>query len=480
MVMGDLATCCDVLVVGAGFGGYVAAIRAAQLGKDVLLVDRGGERGLGGTCLNNGCIPSKALIYAAGIAHGARNAGEMGIDAGALSVDMAKMQAWKQGVIDKLRLGVEMLCKRHGVQIAQGEAFFKSSGSAGIRNEKGVGTVEFGHAIIASGVTHMQHPKMPFDGSNVLNSAQALKLSEIPRELLVVGGGYIALEMGTLFAKLGSKVKIVHRSERILRGMDDEVADVVLKKLPALGIELMLNSEVDGFEEGADGRLAVSVREKGREAGKVAADKILVAIGNVATTAGLGLENTQMQLDENGFVKVDEKMRTHDHKIFAVGDCVGAPMLAHKASRQGKIAAEVIAGLESSFSNKVIPAVVFCEPEVASAGLGEEDAMTLGKEVVVGKFPFRALGRALTMDSGEGFVKIVAEKNSGLVLGVHIVGPDAGELISEAALAIEMGAVLEDLAFTIHPHPTLPEALNEAAEAALGKAIHIFQGELKK
>ncbi|MDO8339748.1 MAG: NAD(P)/FAD-dependent oxidoreductase, partial [Candidatus Burarchaeum sp.] len=301
-----------------------------------------------------------------------------------------------------------------------------------------------------------------------------------PRELIVVGGGYIALEMGTLFAKLGSKVTIVHRSGRILKGVDAEAVDVVLKRLPALGIELMLNSEVDGVEEGAGGKLKVSVREKGKEAVQFGADKVLVAIGNEASTSGLGLENTSVQLDEKGFVKVDEKMRTHDHKIFAVGDCVGAPMLAHKASRQGKVAAEVIGGLDSKFSNKVVPSVVFCEPEVASAGLGEEEAAAQGKQVVIGKFPFRALGRALTMNSSEGFVKIVSEKDSGLVLGVHIVGSDAGELISEAALAIEMGAVLEDLAFTIHPHPTLSEAVNEAAEAALGKAIHIFQGELRK
>ena len=480
MVMGDIASGCDVLVIGAGFGGYVAAIRAAQLGKEVVLVEREGEKGLGGTCLNNGCIPSKALIYAAGIAHAAKGAGEMGINAGSLAVDMQKMQAWKQGVVDKLRTGVGMLCKRYGVQFVQGEVFFKSSGSVGIRGEKGISTVEFGHAIIASGAAHMQHPKLAFDGRNVISSTEALKLAEVPRELLVVGGGYIALEIGTLFAKLGSKVTIVHRSERILRGVDDEVVDVVLKRLPALGIELMLNSEVDGVEEGAGGKLKVSVREKGKEAVKLGADKVLVAIGNAASTAGLGLENTQVQLDEKGFVKVDGKMRTQDHKIFAVGDAVGAPMLAHKASRQGKVAAEVIAGLESSFCNKVVPSVVFCEPEVAGAGLTESEAAAQGKEVVIGKFPFRALGRALAMNSPEGFVKVVAEKDTGCVLGVHIVGPDAGELISEAALAIEMGAVLEDLAFTIHPHPTLPEALNEAAEAALGKAIHIFQGDLKK
>ena len=478
--MGDIASGCDVLVIGGGPGGYVAAIRAAQLGKEVMLVDREGEGGLGGLCLNNGCIPSKALIYAADVAHMmGHGAKEMGITAQGVNVDMGKMQAWKQGVVDRLRGGVGILCKKNGVKVVKGEAFFKSSGSTGIRTENGTMSVDFGHAIVATGSEHRALEGLPFDGKRVMSSTEALKLAEVPKDLLVIGAGYIGLEIGTVFAKLGSRVRMINRAERVMGGLDQDLVEVVLKRLGSLGVELMLNTEFGSMTE-KGGRMEVALRGNGGKETAVPADRILVAVGHVPNTKGLGLEKTGVRLDEKGFIKVDERMRTADHKIYAVGDVAGSPLLAHKASRQGKVAAEAICGMESAYRNRAVPSVVFCEPEIASVGLGEEEARAQGRQVKVGRFPFRALGRALARNRGEGFVQVVAEKDTDLVLGIHVVGEGAGELISEASLAIEMGAVLEDLAATIHPHPTLPEALSEAAEATMGKAVHIFQGELKE
>jgi len=479
MVMGDIASGTDVLIIGGGPGGYVAAIRAAQLGKDVTLVERKGEAGLGGICLNEGCIPSKALIYASELAYELGHSEELGIVVKDVSIDLPKMQAWKQGIVDKLRGGVAGLLKQNGVQVMQGEAFFKASGTAGVRMEKGVSTIDFGNAIIATGAEPQELEGLPVDGQFVIGSSEALMLAEAPENIVVIGAGYIALEMCSVFRKLGSKVCVVNRSDRAMRGLDKDLVDVVVKKLQALGVEFHFNAAFDGIVE-QGGKKAVRIKKEGGESIVLPADKVLVTIGHKANTKGLGLENTQVKLDEKGFVKVDERMRTSDHKIYAIGDVVGAPLLAHKASRQGKVAAEAIAGLESAYHNRVVPAVVYCDPEIASAGMGEEEAVAKGVQYVVGRFPFRALGRSMTRNESDGFVKILAEKESGVVLGVHIVGAEAGELISEAALGIEMGAVLEDVAATIHPHPTLPEALMEAAEAAQGKAIHIFQGELKK
>ncbi|RLG20330.1 dihydrolipoyl dehydrogenase [Candidatus Micrarchaeota archaeon] len=479
MVMGDLASGCDVLVIGGGPGGYVAAIRAAQLGKDVMIVDEKGERGLGGLCLNDGCIPSKALIYASEIAGVlGKESEKFGISVEGLKVDMGKMQEWKQGVVDKLNNGVKMLCKRHGIAVVKGEAFFKSSGKVGVRTEKGIVSVEFGHAIIATGSNHRPLEKLPFDGKQVVSSTEALKFSEVPKELLVVGGGYIGLELGTVYAKLGSKVKIVTHGSRVLRGVDRDLVEVVLKRLDEIGVEVLFDTAVEGKSEEGE-RLKVKLRQKEGKVVEVDADKVLIAIGHSPNTKELGLDKTNVKMDEKGYIKVDERMRTADHKIYAVGDAVGAPLLAHKASRQGVVAAEAICGMKTTYHNRAVPAVVFTDPEVASVGISEEEAKEQGKDFKVGKFPFRALGRALTRNKTEGFVKIVAEKDSGLVLGIHIVGSEAGELISEGALAVELGAVLEDLAATIHPHPTLSEALSEAADATLGKAIHIFQPKIK-
>ncbi|VVB90061.1 Dihydrolipoyl dehydrogenase [uncultured archaeon] len=469
MVMGDLVTGCDVLVVGGGPGGYTAAIRAAQLGKDVLLVEK---HDLGGVCVYRGCIPSKTLIHAANFIYDIKNPGNIGIKT-SVEFDYKKIQAWRFEVVKKLRDGITHLCKKYGVQVMKGEAFFESSNKARVTLPDGeTSTIQFEKAVIATGSRSSDFPGYPYDGKFVINSNDALGLMKVPEEMVIIGAGYISIELGTMYAKLGTRIRIIQRSSRILTKFDPELVEVVSQKMKKLGMEVYYNSSPQGMRKEKDKAIVTIADNTGKKT-DLQADKIMVAVGVKPNSENLGLENTKVELDNKGFIKVDDKRRTTDHEIFAVGDVAGAPLLAHKAFREGKVAAEVIAGLPSAFDNRAIPATVFSDPEIATVGLGEESARKAGFEISTGKFPFRASGSALTIDRPEGFVKVVANKKTGEILGIHIVGTHASMLISEASHTIEMAALLEDLAGTIHPHPTLPEMLAEASEVALGKAIHL-------
>ncbi len=469
MVMGDIITGCDVLVIGGGPGGYTAAIRASQLGNDVILVEK---FDLGGTCVYRGCIPSKTLIHAANFIYDIRNPGNTGIK-GSVEFDYKKLQQWKYEVIKKLRDGITHLCKKYGVQVIKGEAFLESSNKARVTLPDGeVTTLQFENAIIATGSRTQEFPGFPFDGKFVISSNEALGLTKVPGDMVIIGAGYISIELGTMYAKLGTRVQIIQRSTRILSRFDPELVEVVSQRSKKLGIEVYYNSKPEGIRKEKDKAIVTVVDAAGKKT-ELNADKVLIAVGVKPNVENIGLENTKVELDKNGCIKVDEKRRTTDTKIYAVGDVTGPPLLAHKAFRDGKVAAEVISGLPSAFDNRAIPSAVFSDPEIATVGLDEETARKAGFEVATGKFPFRASGSALTMDRTEGFVKVVANKKTGEILGIHIVGPNASMLISEASHSIEMSAFLEDLAGTIHPHPTLPETLGEAAEVALGKAIHL-------
>tara|TARA_Y100000310_G_scaffold344679_1_gene458744 strand:- start:1354 stop:2754 length:1401 start_codon:yes stop_codon:yes gene_type:complete len=454
----------EVVVIGAGPGGYVAAIRLAQLGKKVVLVDKGK---LGGICLNYGCIPSKAMIYASELFDKIKKSSDMGINADNVSVDFAKMQEWKNKIISKLNKGIELLCKQNKINVIKGTGFFESSNRLKITN--GNSYVDFKNAIIAVGSKPIELPNFKFDGKKIISSTDALYLDDIPKNLVVVGGGYIGLELGTVYAKLGSKVHVVEMTSQILPGFDRSIVDVLQKNLEKIDVKIHLNSKAEKFE---DGKVGISSKDKGKIL--LDADNVLVAVGRKPIADEIGLENTKVKLDDKGFVKVDGNLRTDDGSIYAIGDVSVGPMLAHKASSQGKSVAEVIAGYKESYENAVVPAVIFTDPEIAIVGLSEEEAKDKGIKVKTGKFPFRVSSRAMTKNETEGFVKIIADEKSSKIIGVQIIGNDASDLISEASLAIKMGATLDDLALTIHPHPTLSESLMEAAEATMGKAIHIL------
>ncbi|MFH1132920.1 MAG: dihydrolipoyl dehydrogenase [Nanoarchaeota archaeon] len=470
MVVGSLTVDVDVAVIGAGPGGYVAAIRLAQLGKNVALVEQ--EKELGGICLNHGCIPTKALIHASNFFAAIKDLEAVGIHVKEYSVDMPKMKAWKDGILAKLNSGIKTLCDKYGIEVLEGKGVFKSSTELRIEGKSDINTIRFKNAVIATGSLPIELPAFPFSHPKIMDSSKALQLDEIPKRLAVVGGGYVGTEMGTVYAKLGSEVHIIERAPRLLSTLDAELALLCAKKLQELGITIHTNTLVEGIVD-KDGKTFVRVEVEGKEQ-LMETDKVFVVVGRRPNSQDLGLENTKVKLDGKGFIVVDKSMRTTDPAIFAIGDVVGQPMLAHKASREAKVAAEVISGLPAAFDNKVIPYVVFNDPEIASVGMTEDEAKAKGHDIVVGKFPFSALGRALTLNHTEGFVKWVAEKSTGVILGMHCIGPGASDIVSEATLAIEMGATLEDVALTIHPHPTLPESLMEAAEVTLGKGIHIF------
>jgi dihydrolipoamide dehydrogenase len=467
-----LARRVDALVIGAGPGGYVAALRLGQLGKETLLVER--DR-LGGECLNYGCIPSKALINTASLINKVRGAEEMGI-AAQVKVDMARLQRWKTSVVERLTSGIAQLCKGNGVEVAYGSASFKDPRRVEVRREDGAEEVQVENVIIATGSHPVQLPGLEHDGNLILGSREALELEEVPGRLLVVGGGITGLEIATMYNKLGSEVTVVEMMDRLMPGypgIDDEMVRVVARSLKRLGVKYHTGSKVKALERRRDG-LVVSVNTPDGVV-DYPTDKVLVSVGRRPTTEGLDLARAGVALDGKGFIKVDRSMRTNVAGIYAIGDVAGVPFLAHKASYEGKVAAEAIAGLPAEADYVAIPSAVFTDPEVAYVGLTGEEAKEKGHRTVTGKFPFAALGRALTMDEPDGFVRVVADAESRLILGVQAVGAYASDLISEAALALEMGATVEDLALTIHPHPTLPEAIMEAAEAALGKSVHILR-----
>ena len=458
------------MVIGAGPGGYVAGIRLGQLGKKAVVIEKAAP---GGVCLNVGCIPSKALINAAKLYEKASHASEMGITIDNLRIDLGRLQTWKDSVVGKLTSGVKQLLKANGCDYLEGTATLLSPRSVRVTrpDSEDETVIETENIIIATGSRPVAIPSLPFDHNRIVDSTGALALRELPARLVVVGGGYIGMEIGTLYAKFGSQVTFVEALPSILPGSDAECVQVVARKAKKLGINILVGAKAQGVTE--KGSHAVLTVERNGETIELEADKILVSVGRRPNIENLGLEIAGVKT-VGGFITVDREMRTNVPTIFAIGDVAGQPMLAHKGSREGEVAAEVIAGKPAAMDAQVIPAVVFTDPEIASAGLTSEEAEKRGHKVKVGKFPFTALGRAIANLDTDGFAKVVTDAESGQLLGVHIVGNGAGDLISEAALAIEMGASTADLALTIHPHPTLPEAIMEAAKASLGEAIHIL------
>ncbi|QPC46192.1 dihydrolipoyl dehydrogenase [Mangrovibacillus cuniculi] len=469
MVVGDFPIETDTLVVGAGPGGYVAAIRAAQLGQKVTIVEKGN---LGGVCLNVGCIPSKALISAAHRYETAQHSEDMGIKAENVTVDFSKVQEWKAGVVKKLTGGVEGLLKGNKVEIVRGEAFFVDSTNVKVMDEKSSQTYKFKNAILATGSRPIEIKGFKYS-ERVLDSTGALSLKEIPEKLVVIGGGYIGTELGTAYANFGTKVTILEGTDEILGGFEKQMTAVVKKNLKKKGVDIITNAMAKGVEESADG-VVVSYEAKG-ETLTVEADYVLVTVGRRPNTDDLGLEQAGVELTERGLVKIDKQCRTNVSNIFAIGDIVEGPPLAHKASYEGKIAAEVIGGHPAEIDYLGIPAVCFTEPELASVGYSEKEAKDEGIEVVAAKFPFAANGRALALNQTDGFLKLVTRKEDGLVIGAQIAGTGASDMIAELGLAIEAGMTAEDIAMTIHAHPTLGEISMEAAEIAIGMPIHVVK-----
>ncbi|MFD1206844.1 dihydrolipoyl dehydrogenase [Sporosarcina contaminans] len=468
MVVGDFPIEVDTLVVGSGPGGYVAAIRAAQLGQKVTIVEK---ENLGGVCLNVGCIPSKALISVGHRYASAKDSDDMGISASDVKLDFTKAQAFKDSVVKKLTGGVEGLLKGNKVDIVKGEAYFVDSNTAKVMDEKSSQTYKFKNAIIATGSRPVEIPSFKYS-KRVINSTGALNLEEVPGHLVVIGGGYIGTELGSAYANLGSKVTIIEGADDILAGFEKQMTQIVKKGLKKKGVEVVVKASAKGVEE-SDSGVVVTYEAKGEEQ-KVEADYVLVTVGRRPNTDEIGLAEMGIKMSDRGLIEVDKQCRTSVSNIFAIGDIVAGPQLAHKASYEGKVAAEAISGEKSEVDYLAIPAVCFTDPELATVGLNEQQAKDEGYEVTVGKFPFAANGRALALNATDGFVKLVARKEDGLLLGAQIVGENASDMIAELGLAIEAGMTLEDIAMTIHAHPTLGEISMEAAEVALGKPIHMI------
>lgn len=469
----------DVAVIGSGPGGYVAAIRAGQLGKSVICIEKETP---GGVCLNVGCIPSKALIQAAKNYHKIGHLQEMGISVPAkhITLDVAALQAWKGKVITKLTGGVQMLIKSAKGRLLKGVARFVSATELHVETAEGPVRVQADSIVIATGSRPMEVTGFSFQHPRIHDSTGGLSFSEVPSSLVVIGGGYIGLELGMMWAKLGSRVTIVEYTDQLLPGNDPDLVAVVTKKAQALGMKLYLGHKALRFTENGKKGVHVFLSPRMQENTEISieCEQVLCAVGRRPNSENLGLKEIGIVVDEKGFIKVDKQQRTNVPNVYAIGDVCGQPMLAHKASKEAEVAAEVIAGHHAEMDAVVIPAVIFTDPEIASVGLTEEQARQKGYAVVTGKYTFAALGRAMAALETEGFVKVVADKNSKQILGIHIVGAAATDLISEGALALEMGALLPDLAWTVHPHPTLGEALMEAAKAALGESPHLLGGGL--
>ncbi len=461
----------DVVVIGAGPGGYPCAIRSAQLKQKTLVIEKDE---VGGVCLNWGCIPSKALISASHNYEKARDGASMGVLADNVRVDVAKLQEWKGGIVKKLTGGVRTLFKANGAELLLGEAKVTGPNTVTVKTkEGGTETITATKAIVvATGSTTIEIPGFKFDGKTIIGAKEAVNLDHIPKRLLVIGGGVIGLELGTVYMKLGSQLTVVEATAGLLPGTDPDCTAVVEKRLVKHGAKILKNTKAVSQEKQADGSIAVKLDLGGGKFDTVVADVVLVAVGMRPNGASVGLEEVGVKV-ERGFVPTDSVGRTNIPSIFSVGDCSGPPLLAHKATKEGEVAAEFIAGHKAAKDWVSIPAAIFTDPEIAVAGLTEAQAKEKGVEVRVGKFPFSALGRAMSVNETDGFFKVVSDAKTHELLGVHIVGVSAADLISEGALALEMHAFLEDIGLTIHPHPTLGEGMMEAAQAGLGHAIHI-------
>lgn len=471
--MGDLRIEAEVVVVGGGPGGYVAALRAADLGKQVALVEE--RERPGGVCLLEGCIPSKALINAVEVARSVAEGRAMGLVVDGLRWDVDALRTWAIGVVDGLASGVSTLLQRRGVEVVRGRARFDGPHSLAVEGSE-VRGIDFRKAILATGSRPVA--LQAAGGLPLWTSREALLLPEVPPRLLIVGGGSIGLELGMVYAGLGSRVTVVEASPRFLPAVDEDLAKVLLRECTSRFEGIHVGTSVTGIERTAGGYAVAVTGPRGGKAGVLEADQVLASVGRRPNTDGIGIERLGIEPDARGFLAVDGQRRTANPDVFAIGDITPGTMLAHKATREGKVAAEVIAGLPSEFDNRVIPNVIYTDPEVAWVGLTVAEAEARGERVRIGKFPLTALGRARTMGRTEGFVRVLSDPDTGLVLGVGIVSAHASELIAEGTLAIELGARLEDLVVTIHAHPTLSEANLEAAEVAAGSAVHVLPPRL--
>ncbi len=462
----------DVVVIGGGPGGYACAIRLGQLKQKTLCVEK---EEVGGVCLNWGCVPSKALIAASHTYEKvAKDGPAMGILTEGVKVDVEKMQEWKAGIVKKLTGGVRGLLKGNGAELMMGTARVTGPNSVEVKtNEGGVEKIDAKVIVVATGSSTIEIPSFKFDGKQVIGAREAVSLRQVPKRLLVIGGGVIGLELGSVYQKLGAELTVVEATPSLLPGVDPDLTAVVERKLVKHGAKIFKGAKALGYEKSADGSLAVKVDLGGGKHDTLVCDVVLVAVGMRPNGAGLGLEEIGVKV-ERGFVPTDMQGRTNVPSIYAIGDCSSVPMLAHKATKEGEVVAEVIAGHKAAKDWVSIPAAIFTDPEIAVAGLSEAQAKEKGIDVKVGKFPFAALGRAMAVVETDGFFKVVSDKKTHELLGVHIVGAEASDLISEGALALEMHAFLEDIGLTIHPHPTLGEGMMEAAMNGLGHAIHIM------
>ncbi len=461
----------DVCVIGAGPGGYVAAIRASQLGLKTAIIER---EYMGGVCLNVGCIPSKAMISAASFLDKAKNhSSPMGIEIEGVKVNMPKLKKWKESVSAKMSGGVSQLLKGNKVEIIKGEATFKDTETLMVSSSEGDKEIKAENFIVATGSRPIELPAFPYDEETILSSTGALDLEAVPKKLIVIGGGYIGLEIGSYLKKLGSEVTVLEAGGQLLSGLcDQDVHKTLERSVKKQGLDVHYNAFAKDYKK--SGRSVVVTAEVNGEKKEFKADKVLVTVGRVPNSDQMNLKGIGVELDERGFVKVDPRRRTNVQGIWCIGDIAGQPLLAHKASHEGVMVAEIISGENRVYDAKTVPAVIFTHPEIAWVGRTEEEAKAEGFETISGKFPFGANGKAVSLQETEGFVKMIADAKTHALLGVHIIGPEASNLISEAALAMEMGATLEDIALTIHPHPTLGETMMECAEVTLGHGIHVM------
>ena len=463
----------NLVVLGAGPGGYAAAFYAADLGMNVTLIDR--EKNPGGVCLYRGCIPSKALLHAAKIVNEAKEANNIGIEFGKPKIAIDKLRNWKNSVVTKLTGGLGVLSKQRKINYIQASASFKNSSTLILDKADGAKEeLPFEKIIVATGSVITDIPSLTINSKRVLNSTSALNLPEIPKSMLVIGGGYIGLELGSVYNSLGTKVSVVEMTPGLLPGADRDMVIYLSKRINAAFEKVMLNSKVLELKEEGE-QIKVKIEDKDGKVNELSYDYVLMSIGRRPETKGLGLENTKVKLTPRGWIEINEYRQTADPNIYAIGDIAGEPMLAHKASHEGRAAVEAIAGHKVVFEPKAIPAVVFTDPEIAWAGLTETQAKDKGIKYEVAKFPWAASGRALTLDRSDGVTKILIDPDTERILGIGICGPGAGELIAEAVLAIEMGANVTDLKLTIHPHPTLSETVMEAAEVFFGESTHIYR-----